>query len=157
MSMSVGFRIDGIPQTKGSVRGFAFKRRNGKLGVAMTNDAGDKAKDWQHRIAFTARQQRPTVLEVEAVLVKLVFFLPRPKKHYRTGKRAGELRDDAPVFHVGKPDIDKLVRCALDGLKAVVYKDDSQVVHVDAIKHWCNNGVAPGARIDVGVVALEDN
>jgi hypothetical protein len=47
-----------------------------------------------------------------------------------------------------RPDIDKLVRAALDGLTGVCFVDDGQVVDLRASKQY---GPAPGVHVQVEV------
>lgn len=77
----------------------------------------------------------------------LEFRRARPKSHYRTGRYADQLRDDAPVYHAGKPDGDKLVRAVFDGLVmggAIV--DDSLIVIHTCIKVY---GAVAGCEIEI--------
>ena len=80
-------------------------------------------------------------------------LLPRPKKHYRTGRFADVLRDDAPEFPTAHNlgDLDKHVRSVLDGLtEAGLLADDALVVRFgDVAKVWAD-GVEPGAYLEVG-------
>lgn len=81
------------------------------------------------------------------VSVLMEFRLKRPKAHYRTGRHAAELREDAPTYVAGKPDGDKLVRALFDALVmggAVV--DDSQFVIHTCIKWYA---VTPGVDIEI--------
>jgi crossover junction endodeoxyribonuclease RusA len=82
-----------------------------------------------------------------AVTAHVTFTLPRPKAHYRTGKHADELRPDAPTLHASKPDLDKLLRSTGDALTAAgVYRDDSRLAQVFAVKvYTANGGGVPGA------------
>lgn len=71
------------------------------------------------------------------VHVSLLFRLERPKGHYRTGRYAHLLRDDAPQYPDGYPDLDKLCRSTLDGLTAGrAWGDDSQAVRITAVKTY---------------------
>lgn len=81
------------------------------------------------------------------VVMHAVFTLPRPKSHHRTGKYAHLLRDNAPVLHGGKPDLDKLLRATGDALTtAGVYADDSRIAQVFAVKCYPTTaGNQPGA------------
>jgi Holliday junction resolvase RusA-like endonuclease len=79
-----------------------------------------------------------------AVKVEVLFTFPRLKSHFRTGKRAAELRDDAPLQHDKKPDLDKLVRALGDAITGIVVRDDSQIAVLQARKVY---GEAPGARV----------
>jgi crossover junction endodeoxyribonuclease RusA len=44
------------------------------------------------------------------------------------------------------PDLDKLVRAVLDGLTAIAYRDDGQVVRLTAAKQY---GVNPGVWVQM--------
>lgn len=100
----------------------------------------DEAPEWQR--------------DYPQVAAHIVFTLPRPRHHYRTGKFAHLLRDGAPHLHGTKPDLDKLLRSVGDALTAAgVYVDDSRLVQVYAVKTYPvsvgNPGALdrPGARI----------
>lgn len=83
------------------------------------------------------------------VLVDAVFYLPRPKSHYGTGRNTSRLKDSAPLVPTTKPDSDKILRSTLDALtSAQAYRDDSQVVDVQARKRYAD-GRPPGAEITV--------
>jgi Holliday junction resolvase RusA-like endonuclease len=60
----------------------------------------------------------------DPVGVSFDFRFPRPRSHY--GKRG--LLPSAPRHMVTKPDLDKLIRAALDALTGIIWRDDAQVV-----------------------------
>ena len=62
------------------------------------------------------------------VRVDALFVFPRPKSHYRTGRYADLLREDAPVWCATKPDADKLARAIGDALSGVLLRDDNLIV-----------------------------
>ena len=75
------------------------------------------------------------------LVVNLLFDMPRPKSHYRTGKHADQLKAAAPTDHTQTPDIDKLTRLVLDSLQvAGVINDDAQVAYLWASKQWQRDG-----------------
>ena len=75
--------------------------------------------------------------------VDLVFTMQRPRAHYRTGRNAGQLRDNAPTLPVVMPDLDKLVRSTLDGIATGdAIANDSRVVELHAVKTY------PGGHLD---------
>ena len=84
------------------------------------------------------------------VRVDVLFVFARPKAHYRTGKRAGELRDDAPYWCDRKPDADKLARAIGDALATIVLRDDSRIVAWDISKVYG----AP-ARCEITIDAVQ--
>lgn len=52
-----------------------------------------------------------------------------------------------------KPDIDNIVKAVLDGLNGVAFKDDKQVVSVNATKFYNDCGESP--YLEVRIVAYE--
>lgn len=151
--------VEGKPGTKGSARGFVGRgRARGR--VIITND-NPKAKGWQQLVAaklLAARNARGLFgpWEVVPVEVEMTFLLPRPKSHYYTGKRAGQLRPDAPRWHTTKPDVDKLARSTLDALTGVLVVDDSQVAVANVRKLYANRGAFEGVAISVGVLSTHE-
>jgi hypothetical protein len=82
--------------------------------------------------------------------VVVTFRLPRPASHYRSGAKAHLLRDNAPTWPAGRPDVDKLQRSTLDALgEAGLWRDDSQVVRVTATKTYTDHTRPAGAVIEV--------
>lgn len=72
-----------------------------------------------------------------AISVEANFVFARPKSHYGTGKNADVRKASAPTMHTSKPDIDKLLRAALDALTiARVWHDDSAVAEVVSVKGY---------------------
>lgn len=81
------------------------------------------------------------------VRITITFVTRRPQGHYRTGRFTAVLRDNAPLWHAGTPDIDKALRATFDALtEAGIWRDDKLVAQVTASKVY---GVRPGARIHV--------
>ena len=64
------------------------------------------------------------------------FFFARPKSHFGTGKNQDKLKPSAPAFHTQKPDIDNLQKFVKDCLNGIAYKDDCQIIYVEASKMW---------------------
>lgn len=78
---------------------------------------------------------RPAISD--PVAVSVTYSMPRPKSHYRTGRKSHLLRDGAGILHTQTPDVDKLLRLTFDALAlAGVIVDDKQVVQVSAMKVW---------------------
>lgn len=134
--------VPGLPIAQGSKN--AYKR--GTKIVLVETAKG--LKEWRATVAEYAAILEYDVLDEEAITITLMFMLPAPKKTKRR-------------YPTTKPDIDKLSRAILDALTGVWYKDDSQVVKLEAEKvytygepgvyitrsHLHNNLVTPiGAR-----------
>lgn len=140
--MMVSLWVPGIPVPKGSAKAFVNKR-TGRAQVVQDN--ADRQKPWASLISFTAQQAGAVVTDGPMYLT-ILFNMPRPKSHFRTGKNAAMLKADAPKYHTSKPDLDKLIRCVKDALTGVAWVDDSQVVQVRAAKVFNHN---PGAKIEI--------
>ena len=124
--MDVELFIDGTPRPAGSKRAFLGQRKDGSHFANVVDDCKTSA-GWKAdvREAFRRRYQgEPTK---EPVRLDIVFTLPRPKSHFRTGRHADKLRDDAPTTHTSKPDRGKLLRAVEDALTGVAWVDDAQV------------------------------
>ena len=77
--------------------------------------------------------------------MKLIFFLPRPKKHFKKS----ELRPDAPYFHLKKPDFDNLAKAVSDALTILGWwNDDSQICDISIQKLYAS-GRPSGAEIEI--------
>lgn len=139
--MTVAFFVAGTPATQGSKRGFV-NPKNGR--VIVTEDC-ERNKDWRAQVAYEAQRQAASCI-TGPVELRLAFKLKRPTGHYRTGKHADKLRDSAPSYPTTKPDTTKLQRCVEDALKGIVWRDDSQVVKIIAVKlyaqPWEHTGVS---------------
>jgi crossover junction endodeoxyribonuclease RusA len=125
--------IPGTPVPQGSMRGYA---RGG--GVVITS-ANKKTMPWRADIAAVVRSYVGSeIMHPDGpVSVTITFVMPR---------RASEPKRTTPA-HVRKPDIDKLIRAALDAITGIVFTDDSQVVHVTAHKHTAEIGEQPGMHV----------
>jgi Holliday junction resolvase RusA-like endonuclease len=145
----VTFTVIGEPQPKGSTKAFVPKSwaakavAMGEAPRAIVTSDNPAAKGWQQLVAERAQ----TVLTgdglfVGPVRVAVVFRLPRPASLPRKVQH-----------HLKKPDVDKLARNVLDGLRGVLYADDRAVVDLRARKVYAPTGSAPGADITVGLVA----
>ena len=69
-----------------------------------------------------------------AISVAITFHCKRPKSHYRTGRNAHLLKASVPVVKITKPDIDNYVKFYMDCGKDILWKDDSQVIRLEAWK-----------------------
>lgn len=142
------FKACGIPQPAGSKRGFPIRRKNGKIGVSIT-DANPKSADWKTLVSLAASEQFHGDLMTGPLHVRLKFCMPRPKGHYGTGKNADRVKDSAPEFPTTKPDVLKLARAVEDALTGIVYGDDAQIVMEDLQKCYDTN-----PRVVVSVTRL---
>lgn len=136
----IGITVHGTPAPQGSKRAIV---RGGR--AALIESSHDRVKSWRQAVVDAALAEDCPQLAGPAE-VAVTFRLKRPKGHYRTGRNAHLLRDSAPAYPHGMPDLDKLLRSTMDALTAAgVWGDDAQVVAVTAAKTYGQ----PGADITV--------
>lgn len=142
----------GLPAPQGSKRAFVDPR-----GFARMNESsGDKLKVWRQDVkaAVLEHTEGRDWHPLDGPLsLTIVFRFLRGKGHYRSGRNAHLLKDNAPAFPTtgSTGDVDKLVRATLDALAiAGLFVNDKQVAHVDAWKVFTEGTDArPGARIEI--------
>jgi Holliday junction resolvase RusA-like endonuclease len=145
MTFCLRFSVHDLPRPQGS------KRHVGN-GI-MVESGGQPLRNWREAVKQAALDN----VEQDhhpfdgPVFLSVLFYLPRPKCHYRTGKNAHLLRDAAPPYPHHKPDLDKLARSCCDSLTAAgVWTDDSRVVTIAASKVYCDERrPTPGAMVVV--------
>lgn len=150
----LSFKVRGIPAPQGSKNAYVNKH-TGR--VNLVESAGDRLKAWRTSVhaaailaATTARKKYDWKRPKGAVQVNVWFLMPRPKSHYRTGKYADLLKDNAPLAHTFKPDTDKLLRSTMDALvTSGVIKDDSTITSIVGHKQYVRDEYeeVPGATI----------
>ena len=120
------FIINGIPRQQ-------QRHRSAKWGGVYDPSAKDK-KVFMSKIGKFA----PTKPLEGALLVQLVFYMPRSKNHFRTGKFSDLLKPNAPEMHIKRPDSDNLAKLVLDCLEnSGFFKNDSQVSKLQIEKLYC--------------------
>ena len=125
------FTIEGIPK--------ALKRhRHTTKGFTYDPSKKDK-KD----LLLQVMKYAPKPPITAPIRIMLIFYMPRPKSHFRTGKYKHLLKDEYirkyPSYHTFTPDLDNLVKLVSDALNGVFYKDDSQICSIQAIKAYSND------------------
>ena len=138
---AIKVNVIGIP--KGQPRARAFYRPG--LGCRMYDPGSAEA--WKQAVAAAIMPHKPEAPLTGPVCMNIEFSFPRPKSHYRTGKHAGELREDAPQWHTSKPDRDNAEKAVMDCLTQIgVWRDDCVVCAGSVTKIWAREG---GARISI--------
>ena len=138
--MTVRFTVLGRPQPQGSAKAFMPK---GARFPVVTSD-NKTLKPWRHDVALQAQvamQDSSQVLCEGPIWITCRFFFLKPKS---TSK--------AVQHKLTKPDLDKCVRSILDSLTGVCFRDDSQVVRIDAWKFFCTPrgcGGSEGVEVEV--------
>lgn len=126
---SVSFRVFGTPGAQGSKRGWAIKKGGEYTGQVALSETSKKVASWRTDVKQAAQDAIGAGWEPldGPCEVSVLFIFKRPKAHYRTGKNAHLLRDDAPHFvtSVSKGDLDKILRSTFDAITAAgLWKDD---------------------------------
>jgi Holliday junction resolvase RusA-like endonuclease len=121
-------RVNGLPAPQGS------KTPTGNGGMRESSRA---VGPWREAVRTEVQRAGGAQL-AGPVAVSVQFFLARPASR----------RDAYPAK---RPDLDKLCRAILDGLKAGgAYRDDGQVVSLTAAKFWAHDGQPAGCMIAAG-------
>jgi Holliday junction resolvase RusA-like endonuclease len=138
----ISFVVYGRSQPAGSKGAYVLRRRDGSLvtrpdggPIVNVTDANKKSKEWKGVVAWTARKAYQGPLLDGPLHVRMTFFRPRPKGHFR---KSGELSKEglATPAPTGKPDVLKLSRAVEDALTEVVWRDDALIVTEDLAKWW---------------------
>jgi Holliday junction resolvase RusA-like endonuclease len=154
--VSLTFQVIGLPAPQGS----KTMLKHNKSGKMVMLESSKAVKPWRAQVKEAAELALPLdwMMITRAVVLWVVFSLPRPKNHYRSGKFAHLLRDDAPPYPVtGGNDTDKLERAVMDAITdAKVWADDSLVVSLLGEKVYAGDDrphalSAPGAWITIKV------
>jgi Holliday junction resolvase RusA-like endonuclease len=135
--MIIRFDILGKPAPRGSKRAFPIRRKDGSLGVVVSDETGERGRLWMAMVREAARGALPPNWVVHSGPVKLfvVFHRSRPKAHYTT---KGAVKPSAPAHPTVKPDLTKLLRALEDALTGIVWRDDSQIIYQAASKEYAD-------------------
>lgn len=125
----ISFIVRGIAVPQGSSRAFVINGR------AVINSKTSKLTAWRDAIATEARKVAPPTLLETPLEVACNFNIMRPKSAKKF-----------VVLVSKRPDIDKLLRAVLDACTGVVWRDDSQVAKITALKMYSDE---PGVFIAI--------
>lgn len=94
----------------------------------------DPSAEEKKEFAFQIKKDAPVKPMTDELDVHISFVYKRPKKHYRV--KAGKLlrKQEVPFYKKSRPDLDNLIKFYLDAMQGIVYKDDSQIVSLNAQK-----------------------
>ena len=139
MATNYKFFVPGIARTAGNHKTF-----QGRIVHARP-----ETKMWMDKIGwhFLQKYGRPCLI-TGAVVLELMFTLPRRKGDYGTGRNAGKLKPSAAEHHITNPDMDKMLRAVQDALTHIAWQDDSQVVFAKIGKRYCET---PNEKYVIGV------
>jgi Holliday junction resolvase RusA-like endonuclease len=140
--MSLLIFIQGKPEPGGSKRAF-YSKKSGKTWVI---DSNLNVANWKDLVRVAVLQAYKDPPMQGPLYAEFTFYLKRPKSHFKTGKTNwAELKNNAPVAPMSKPDLTKLIRGTEDALKDIVFIDDAQIVERRDKKEYadkCNEGAS---------------
>lgn len=155
----IKFTVYGLAQSAGSKRAMPIYRKgaNGRQLVTRANgspviavvDDNAKSRDWKNAVASAARQAYSGELLRGPLEVHFVFFRPRPKGHFGSGKNSAVLKATAEPYPITKPDVLKLARGAEDAITGVCWLDDAQIVDELISKRY-----GEPARVEIEITPL---
>lgn len=126
--IKVEFEVSGQPQGKGRPR---FTRK----GYAYTPE---KTKEYEKRI-HAAAWQKMHELKLKPIEkfchVEIIAFMEIPKSWPKVRRLEAEY---GAILPTSKPDVDNIVKAALDGMEGIVFYSDAQVTSINAKKVYCH-------------------
>jgi len=149
MATEISFTVYGTPAPQGSK--FAVVRGGKPI---VVDDNKPLLTTWRKAVENAAALALHGTWDTQywdgPVGIEVQFIVARPNGHYRTGRNAHLLRDDAPRHPDRRPDLDKYVRATLDALTAAkAIRDDSRVTDLHAVKSYARREQPPGAFITI--------
>lgn len=144
MTYHADFDVKGIP--KAQPRHQAFAKNVAKKGdppkmMARVYQAGT-AENWKSLVITAGEKSRPPEPLEGPILIRILFWMPRPQRLNRKKDSAG------PIPHLAKPDNENLEKPILDCLKNDGwFRDDSIVFFKKSAKFYHARSGAPGAEI----------
>lgn len=144
------FVVNGKPQTAGSKRPIAGKRKDGSTFARAiegdTAEALERKRTWRQDIQAAAREAMAEAgweKQTGPLMLELYFLRERPKSHYGYGRNSHLVKRSAPREPTGRPDCLKLARAAEDAMTGVVWADDAQIVDGRQRKLWVDAQARP--------------
>lgn len=141
----IQIKVYGMPAPQGSKR---------HVGHGVMIESSKAVGPWRDAIR-TETQRHDGRFSEGPVLVRILFYLPRPKGHYGTGRNASVLKAWAPERPVTykRNDIDKLARAVLDGITdGGALRDDGQVASLQVDKFYADETFPPGCLVTISAL-----
>lgn len=125
----ITFTVFGNPVPKARAR--TVRLKNGMT----TTFTPKKTENWEDMIRLQILEHKPDKLIDQAIAIKAIFVLQRPKsipkkRHYPETK----------------PDLDNLLKSLTDAMEGIIYTNDSRIVQKDVAKIY---GDPPRVEVEV--------
>lgn len=147
---TVSIFVRGLPAPQGSKKQVRIQHGPRKGETLMIDVKPKELKTWRADVAMSlliARRKVPAGwLDAKdkknaRVPYKLtvIFVVPRPPSDVTSKQPIADLdyavpKASAPKVATRKPDLDKLVRAVCDAVKEIIWKDDCQMIRLEAYK-----------------------
>ncbi len=125
--MKIEFTVLGEPHAQ-------MRHRTVKNGPFTRNY--DPSADIKKDFLLTVQDKAPNAPILGPINLTVTFYMPRPKSHYGSGKKSDMLKDNAPEYHISRPDTDNYCKLIMDSLNSIFWKDDSQICQLMAQKKY---------------------
>jgi Holliday junction resolvase RusA-like endonuclease len=125
--MEIHLEILGEPKAQARHRHFSRGKFHGTY---------DPSKDKKESFASIIQKDAPREPIIATISLEIVFYMSRPRNHYRSGKNSELLKDSAPEYHSSRPDIDNLQKFVMDSMNKIFWRDDSQISKLFAEKKY---------------------
>lgn len=127
MAEDIVIVVPGVPVAKGRGRVSTFGGRPRVITPSKTRNYENMVR---HEAALVMGSRPP----LEGALIVLVSaYVPMP---VNLSKVKRQLAIDGKLRPITRPDVDNYAKAALDGLNAIVFRDDSQIVYLSVAKHY---------------------
>lgn len=128
---SISLEIHGIPVSGSQLKfnrttGAAYRPKEHKQRVYTIYE-------YSNHVLDERGLDKPYFKKGTPLRLSVMFFFPYRNADYRTGKHAGELKENAPTYVIGNKDLDNLLKPLKDGIKGVIMADDKQIVSYGTI------------------------
>jgi Holliday junction resolvase RusA-like endonuclease len=138
MLNAITFTIPGQPIAKGRARSCL---RNGHI----AHYTPEKTARYENLVRLAAQQAMNGQSPIESAIALIVrAFLPIPVSWSLKKQRAAAVGEVTPTR---RPDLDNIVKAIKDGANGVAWKDDAQVVDVQASKRYGTPRVEVEVRV----------
>ena len=145
---TISFDVPGDPKPLKRHRSRAVQTKTGKFFIHNY----DPSINEKNNFIAKCLEFKPEQPITAPIVLDIHFYLRRPKSHFRTGKNAGKLKDNAPFFHTKKPDLDNLIKFVKDALNGIFWLDDSQIFYIKAVKSYTHEEIGSYTEIKMSEV-----
>ena len=141
---TLSFTVLGTPKAQPRPR---FSRNGHAYDPGSADEWKDAVANAATRALILAQPQIKEAIQTPVAL-RLEFYMPRPKSHFRKGEIRVIYQTEKGFSHVIKPDLDNLEKAVMDALTtAGIWKDDSQVCSKKSAKFYANGD--PGCAVTI--------